>query len=98
MKTVNIEGKVRPLPVKLPPTPAENRVWYPAPSMAARTTSASRFPSALRGIIYTPEFFKVNVKLGKEHETLIKDMQFHPVTDKPLHLDFFVLSSDKKVV
>lgn len=30
-------------------------------------------------------------------DTLIKDVQFHPVTGKPLHADFYVLEKGKKV-
>ena len=35
--------------------------------------------------------------VGDEKETLIHDVQFHPVTDKPLHADFYVLEKGKKV-
>lgn len=34
---------------------------------------------------------------GGEKETLIHDVQFHPVTDKPLHADFYVLEKGKKI-
>ncbi|HPE97138.1 MAG: 50S ribosomal protein L25 [Chitinophagales bacterium] len=100
MKTVNIEGKVRTSTGKAASNASRKQGMVPC-TLYGRENNISFevSESALRGIIYTPEFFKVNVKLdGKEYETLIKDMQFHPVTDKPLHLDFFVLSSDKKVV
>ena len=35
--------------------------------------------------------------LGEDKETLIKDVQFHPVTDMPLHADFYVIEKGKKV-
>lgn len=34
---------------------------------------------------------------GEEKDTLIKDVQFHPVTGKVLHADFYVLEKGKKV-
>ncbi len=34
---------------------------------------------------------------GEDKDTLIHDMQFHPVTGKPLHVDFYVLEKGKKV-
>ena len=34
---------------------------------------------------------------GKKIRTLPKDVAFHPVTDRPLHVDFFRLSKDAKV-
>lgn len=34
---------------------------------------------------------------GVDKETLIKDVQFHPVTGKVIHADFYVLEKGKKV-
>jgi len=34
---------------------------------------------------------------GEDKDTLIHDMQFHPVTGRPLHADFYVLEKGKKV-
>ncbi|HEV8591311.1 MAG TPA: 50S ribosomal protein L25 [Pyrinomonadaceae bacterium] len=35
--------------------------------------------------------------VGEEKETLIHDVQLHPVTDKPLHADFYVIEKGKKI-
>jgi large subunit ribosomal protein L25 len=35
--------------------------------------------------------------IGEDKDTLIHEVQFHPVTDKPLHADFLVLEKGKKV-
>ena len=35
--------------------------------------------------------------IGEEKQTLIHDVQFHPVTDKPLHADFYVIEKGKKM-
>lgn len=35
--------------------------------------------------------------LGDEKETLIHDVQFHPVTGLPLHADFYALEKGKKI-
>ena len=32
-----------------------------------------------------------------DKETLVRDVQFHPLTDKPLHADFYVLEKGKKI-
>jgi large subunit ribosomal protein L25 len=43
----------------------------------------------LRGLIYTPEVFLVNLDLGeKKMMAILKDSQFHPVKDNVLHVDF----------
>ncbi len=35
--------------------------------------------------------------LGDEKDTLIHDVQMHPVTDMPLHADFYVIEKGKKI-
>lgn len=35
--------------------------------------------------------------VGEDKDTLIHDVQFHPVTGKPLHADFYVLEKGKKI-
>jgi large subunit ribosomal protein L25 len=49
-------------------------------------------------LVYTPNVYiiKINVD-GKETKTIIQDIQFHPVTDKIVHVDFLELEDDKKV-
>ena len=45
-----------------------------------------------RHVVYTPEVNKVTVKVdGKEYETLVQEIQFHPVNDKIMHIDFLQL-------
>ena len=49
-------------------------------------------------LIYTPEVHQVKVNLnGKEYNTLLKDVQYHPVTDAVIHADFLELADDKAV-
>ncbi len=46
----------------------------------------------LRPLIYTNEFHRVEIKLGKTtFECILKDVSFDPVTDKPIHADFQTL-------
>ena len=48
--------------------------------------------------IYTPHVYIVNVSVeGKVYSTIIKETQFHPVSDKVLHVDFLQVS-DKKTI
>ncbi|GIV33878.1 MAG: 50S ribosomal protein L25 [Chitinophagales bacterium] len=54
--------------------------------------------NAFQKIIYTPEFFTVTVKIGaKEYNTILREAQFHPVTDRLLHADFLELEQTRKV-
>ncbi len=34
---------------------------------------------------------------GEEYSTLLKDVEFHPLTDRPVHADFYLMSEDHKV-
>ncbi|NIR68526.1 MAG: 50S ribosomal protein L25 [Aliifodinibius sp.] len=34
---------------------------------------------------------------GEEYETLLKEVEFHPLTDRPVHADFYVMADDHKV-
>jgi large subunit ribosomal protein L25 len=55
--------------------------------------------SEIRKLVYTPEVFVVNLEIdGKVTKAIMKALQFHPVTDKVLHLDFLAISEDKPVV
>ncbi len=52
----------------------------------------------LEKVVYTPDAFRFNFEIdGKTYPTIIKDMQFHPVTDKIQHLDMLQLFDDKPV-
>ena len=34
---------------------------------------------------------------GEEYKTLLKEVEFHPLTDRPVHADFYVMAEDHKV-
>lgn len=49
-------------------------------------------PLSVRSLIYTPDFKLAEINLdGTTHKAIIKDIQFHPVTDAIVHLDFLAL-------
>jgi len=54
---------------------------------------------AVDKIIFTPEVFILNITIdGKEHQTILQDIQYHPVTDKVLHVDFLEITKGKDIV
>jgi large subunit ribosomal protein L25 len=54
--------------------------------------------NVFRGLVYTPDVFLVNLVVeGNEYKAVMKDLQFHPVSDKLLHIDFMQVSEDKPV-
>jgi large subunit ribosomal protein L25 len=53
---------------------------------------------AFRDLVYTAAAHTVEVDLGHgKLKAIMQDIQFHPVTDKILHIDFYQLFDDKEV-
>ncbi len=53
---------------------------------------------AFRELVYTAAAHTVEVDLGDgQLKAIMQDIQFHPVTDKILHIDFYQLFDDKEV-
>ncbi|WP_298508107.1 50S ribosomal protein L25/general stress protein Ctc [uncultured Kordia sp.] len=50
-------------------------------------------------LVYTPNAHTVVIALedGSTHNAILQDIQFHPVSDKILHIDFYRLFDDKEV-
>lgn len=54
---------------------------------------------AVRKLIYTPEIFAVDLTIGeKKVMAIVKDVQFHPVNDRILHMDFLEVNDKKPIV
>jgi large subunit ribosomal protein L25 len=54
---------------------------------------------AFKGLVYTPNAHTVVVDLnGKTSNVILLDIQFHPVSDKILHIDFFQLNDSKEII
>lgn len=52
----------------------------------------------IKHLVYTPDFKLAEVDYeGQKHKCIIKDIQFHPVTDNILHIDFLKLSDGHPV-
>ncbi len=55
--------------------------------------------TAFNRIIFNPEPCFVEIEInGTKHSAMMKDIDFHPVTDIVYHADFYELSDDKPVV
>ncbi|MDD4609285.1 MAG: 50S ribosomal protein L25, partial [Bacteroidaceae bacterium] len=54
---------------------------------------------AVRKLIYTPEIFGVELTIdGKKVNAIVKDMQFHPVKETVLHMDFYQVVEDQPII
>jgi large subunit ribosomal protein L25 len=55
--------------------------------------------SDLRKLIYSPDVYIVNLTVeGKTCKAIMKALQFHPVSDKVLHIDFLEVTDSKPVI
>ncbi len=53
---------------------------------------------AFKNLVYTPNAHTVEVDLGKgKHNAILQDIQFHPISDKILHVDFYELNDSKEI-
>jgi large subunit ribosomal protein L25 len=52
-----------------------------------------------RNLIYTPNVHQVNLSIdGVSKKAILKDIQYHPVSDAIVHVDFLEISDDKEIV
>ena len=100
MKTFELKGEVRADLGKKSSKAARGAesvpcVLYGGAENVHFTSSASD----LRKLIYSPDVFVVNLEIaGKTCKAIMKALQFHPVTDKVMHIDFLEVSENKPVV
>ncbi|ATA73017.1 MULTISPECIES: 50S ribosomal protein L25/general stress protein Ctc [Capnocytophaga] len=53
---------------------------------------------AFKSIVYTPNVYTATIELeGKTYSAILQDIQFDPVTDKILHIDFYQLHENKEI-
>lgn len=93
MKTIVVEGQLRE---ELGKSSTNNlRKAGQVPCVVYGTEENLHFyttPFSVRDLLFTNEFRQVTVKLGeKELLCIVKDVHFHPVTDRILHMDFQAL-------
>jgi len=59
----------------------------------------SALEKAFKGLVYTPEAHTVSIEVdGQVIPAVLQDIQFHPITDRILHADFYQLADDKPVI
>lgn len=53
---------------------------------------------SFKNLVYTSNVYTATIELeGKKYHAILQDIQFHPVSDKILHIDFYQLFDDKMV-
>lgn len=53
----------------------------------------------LRKLVYTPHIYVVDLSIdGKTTKAILKDIQFHPVKEEILHVDFYQINDTKPII
>ena len=53
----------------------------------------------LKSVTHTPNSYIIDIKIGgKTYLAVLHEVQYHPVTDEALHVDFLAVAEDKPVV
>lgn len=54
--------------------------------------------SDVRKFVYTPEVMFADIKIeGKTYTAMVKEIQFHPVSDSIMHIDFYEINPEKPI-
>lgn len=99
MKTFELSGVLRPEVGKKATTAVRNAGNVPCEMYGGEKNITFQVVAGdVRKLIYTPEIFLVNLTIdGKATKAILKELQFHPVTDKLLHIDFLEVFENKPV-
>lgn len=100
MKAITIEGQLRTESGKKATRQLRSQKLVPGVIYGGSQEVNFQAPAtAFKDIVYTPEFMVAEVKVdGKSFRCILKDLQFHKVTEELLHVDFLELVDDKKVI
>ena len=105
MKTFQLEGKSREIAAR----PADQKRALKAmrknsevPAVLYGGENVIHFAvtnSAVRNLVYTPDIYAVELTIdGVKRMAVMKELQFHPVSDALLHMDFLEVFPEKPIV
>ncbi|UII77242.1 50S ribosomal protein L25/general stress protein Ctc [Flagellimonas sp. HMM57] len=100
MKSITIKGSQRESVGKVSTKALRNAGKVPCVLYGGETPlHFSADELAFRHLVYTPNAHTAVIELedGQKFNAVLQDIQFHPVTDKILHIDFYQLFDDKPV-
>lgn len=99
MKTITIEGQLRSEIGKKATRQLRSEKQVPGVIYGGPEGINFFAPETdFNALVYTPEFQLAEIKVGdKPYRCVLKDLQFDPVTDQLIHVDFLELVEDKKV-
>lgn len=100
MKSITIKGSQRESVGKVATKALRNAGMVPCVIYGGENpVHFSAEERAFKSLVYTPEAHTVVIELegGKKFDGILQDIQFHPVSDKILHVDFYNLDAAKEI-
>jgi len=99
MKSIELKGTIRESVGKKNSKAIRNNEAVPCILYGGKdSVYFSVIEKDLKEIIYTPKVYLVALNVnGKKHLAKIQDIQYHPVSDAPIHIDFYEVSEDKNI-
>lgn len=99
MKSITIKGSQRESVGKVSTKALRNAGKVPCVLYGGdKPVHFSAEEKAFKNLVYTPNVYTATIELdGQTFAAILQDIQFHPVSDKILHVDFYQLHDDKAV-
>ena len=99
MKSIAISGSLRENVGKRDAKELRYQSMVPAVLYGGATqTHFAVSASDLRPVVYTPVVHFIDLEIaGVKSQAIIKDLQFHPLTEQILHVDFLLLDEKKPI-
>ncbi len=99
MKSITIKGSQRESVGKVATKALRNAGKVPCVLYGGdKNIHFSAEEKAFKKLVYTPNVYTATIELdGKTYTAILQDIQFHPVTDRILHIDFYQLFDDKAI-
>lgn len=99
MKTVAVAGKIRSAVGKKAAKAVRNNGEIPCVLYGGgKEIHFSTTLKEVKDLIYSPDFKLAEINLdGQSYKGILKETQFHPVTDEIVHVDFLQLVEGRKI-
>lgn len=99
MKSITIKGSQRESVGKVATKALRNAGKVPCVLYGGdKPVHFSAEEKAFKNLVYTPNVYTAKIELdGQTLDAVLQDIQFHPVSDQILHVDFYQLHEDKEI-
>ena len=99
MKSITIKGSKRESVGKVATKALRNAGMVPCVIYGGENPiHFSAEEKAFKKLVFTPNVYTASIEVdGQKIPAIIQDIQFHPVTDRIIHVDFYQLFEDKEI-